>query len=171
MAHFRFDLARLRTPVHCEPGFSDALTRVAPSSAPGAGYGLFSVVALAGQIPLYEYTGTPVTSEQADKYPNAYMFSSDLYGVLDASRGVCSPAKFVNTKGRLLAQNNCKFVTREGHIFLSTTREIAEGEELFAPYGKQTLPRWPMTFLGCAWAEKIEFVRSVICRLKLYVEV
>ena len=102
-------------------------------------YGLFSVVALASQIPLYEYTGAPVTTEQADKYPNAYMFSSELYGVLDASRDVCSPAKFVNTKGKVLAENNCEFITHEGNIFLSTIRAIAQGEELFAPYNTETL--------------------------------
>lgn len=160
MAQFRFDVARLRTPVSCGPGFSDGITRVGASSVRGAGYGLFSVVALASQIPLYEYTGTLVTTEQADRYPNAYMFSSELFGVLDASQDICSPAKFVNTKGRLLAlENNCEFVTHEGHIFLSTSRAITQGEELFAPYGQQT-PKWPMTFLGCARAEKIEFVRS-----------
>ena len=158
MAHFRFDLARLRTPAHCGPGFSDPITRVGPSSAPGAGYGLFSVVALASRIPLYEYTGTPVTTEQADKYPNAYMFSSELYGVLDASRDVCSPAKFVNTKGRVWAENNCEFETHEGNIFLSTTRAIAQGEELFARYNEETV-QWPMTYLGDARVEKIEFVR------------
>lgn len=158
MANFRFDLARVRSPKHCEPGFGDAITRVGPSSAPGAGYGLFSVVDLAPQIPLYEYTGVPVTTELADKYPNAYMFSSELYGVLDASRHVCSPAKFVNTKGEK-AENNCAFVTHEGNIFLSTIRAIAQGEELFAPYNTEN-STWPMTFLGDARAEKVDFVRS-----------
>lgn len=159
MAHFRFDSARLRTPKHCGPGFSDKFTRVAPSSVSGAGYGIFSVAALASQIPLYEYTGRSITTEQADRYPNAYMFGSELCEVLDASQDICSPAKFINTKGQTISgQNNCEFVTHEGHIFLSTTRDIAQGEELFAPYGKQA-PKWPMTFLGNACSEKIDFVR------------
>lgn len=131
---------------------------VAKSTLPGAGYGLFSEKKLGAGRPLYEYTGRSVTHEQADKYPNAYMFNSELSEVLDASQDICSPAKFVNTKGQTKCQNNCEFVTHEKRIFLSTTRAIGKGEELFAPYGKDT-PKWPMTFLGDAQKKKFDFMR------------
>lgn len=159
MSHYKFDLARLRTPVHCEPGFSDGITRVGKSSLPDAGYGLFAEVAISANTPLYEYTGTQVTVEHADRYPNAYMFSSHLFGVLDASREICSPAKFVNTKGpEIGGDNNCEFVDHEGRVFLLTSTTIAKGQELCSPYGRQN-PKWPMTFLGCASREKIDFIR------------
>lgn len=159
MSHYKFDLARLRTPVYCEPGFNDGITRIARSPLPDAGYGLFAEVAINAKTPLYEYTGKQVTEEHADRYPNAYMFSSHLYGVLDASQEVCSPAKFVNTKGPVLGGgNNCEFLTHEGRVFLITSRAIAKGEELCSPYGRQN-PKWPMTFVGCAVKEKIAFAR------------
>lgn len=159
MTHFHFDKARLRTPEYCEPGFNDGITRVAASSVPGAGYGLFAEIHLARGKPLYEYTGRSVTLEYADKYPNAYMFNSPLSGVVDASQDICSPAKFVNTKGRILGKgNNCQFMTHEDRIFLFTSAAIAQGAELFTPYGKQAV-QWPMTFLGNACKDKFGFAR------------
>lgn len=155
-----YEAAIQRTPTYCGPAFRDELTRVARSGLKNAGNGLFAHVPLQRNMPLYQYTGKLVPLATADGYPNAYQYKCPLNPsqVLDASQEICSPAKFVNRNSK--RDCNCKFVhTAEGHVVLITTRDIAAGEELFAPYAKQGYrpPTWPNTFLGCAEKEQDEF--------------
>lgn len=96
----------------------------------------------------------------ADRYPNAYHFKcpDPSLLVLDASQEICSPAKFVNTNAP--KKCNCRFVAKDGLIYLVTNKDIATREELIAEYthGKgYHAPSWPKTFLGCAEKEKSKF--------------
>ncbi|KAL3131711.1 hypothetical protein ABBQ38_007433 [Trebouxia sp. C0009 RCD-2024] len=76
----------------------------------------------------------------------------------NASQEICSPAKFVNTNAP--KKCNCRFVAKDGLIYLVTNKDIATREELIAEYthGKgYHAPSWPKTFLGCAEKEKSKF--------------
>ncbi len=159
-----FQAAKTRSPTKCPTDFQDTFTRVAPSSISDAGRGLFAVSDLLPNFPLYVYSGLVLSEEEADRYPNAYQVGSpslpgETAEVVDASTELCSPAKYINSKGRILLRNgnNCQLRDHEGHVYLVTDKAIKAGEELFAAYGALE-PKWPMTFLGCSAQNKSAFL-------------
>ena len=153
--------ARDRTPETCEPNFIDEFTRVAVSGIKDAGNGLFACKSLPKYTILYEYTGKEISIEVADRYPNAYMIEfKDKSCILDASQEICSPAKFVNRN--IASKCNCEFVTEEDRIYLITSKDIAQNQELFVLYTTRKEyppPAWPMIFPGCAEKDKSEFAK------------
>lgn len=157
-----FLAAQTRTPKYCGHTFRDQYTRVGPSHEPDAGLGLYAVRDIEADFPLYEYTGQKVSQREADRFPNAYHFSTDVpHIVIDGSHiDNCSPARFVNTKGEYLEPpNNCGFQLHSGKIFLVTFAAVKAGDELFAPYGTEKMAKWPEAFCGCAVTQKEDFVR------------
>lgn len=132
---------------------------MAPSKVKGGGYGLFAVSFLHADYALYKYTGVPVTRQEAEQYPNAFHFDTSSNVVLDASQNICSPAKYINSKGPWLSRNNCQFELHNGCIYLVTLKCVKPGTELFAAYGPEPMAVWPEAYLGCAAKEKSAFVR------------
>ena len=96
---------------------------------------------------LYVYTGVKRTSQDADRYPNAYQLDLNDGSVCDAGdASQSSPARWVNTRDRDLqlgtlfgqasgsAQDNCEYEEYNGKHYLVTIRSIKPFQELFASY-------------------------------------
>lgn len=128
-----------------------------------AGRGLFAMRKIPAGFVLYVYTGVKRTSQDADRYPNAYQLDLNDGSVCDAGDAShSSPARWVNTRdgdlqlARLLdqvsesAQNNCEYEEYSGTLYLVTTRSIKPFQELFASYDREDegFPEWPQVFLG-----------------------
>ena len=151
--------AERRTPIVTSL-YRDKWTAVAKSTV--AGRGLFAMRKIPAGFALYVYTGVKRTSQDADRYPNAYQLELNDGSFCDAGDAShSSPARWVNTRDRDLklpridqvsesAQNNCEYEEYNGKLYLVTTCSIKPFQELFASYGQanEGFPEWPQGFLG-----------------------
>lgn len=127
------------------------------------GRGLFAMRKIPAGFALYVYTGVKRTSQDADRYPNAYQLDLNDGSVCDAGDAShSSPARWVDTRDKDLqlatllskvtgsAQNNCEYEEHNGKLYLVTTRSIKPFQELFASYNREDegFPEWPQAFLG-----------------------
>ena len=113
--------------------------RVAPSTIEGAGEGLFATQAIAADETIGFYRGEVLTLREALQLkdrdylmggfgPNAHV---------DASKAFAMPGRYVNDAfdpGRLNARFDKSRKTRSARVV--ALRDIEEGEEIFASYGR-----------------------------------
>ena len=80
-----------------------------------------------------EYTGKRVTSEEADKRPNRYLFEVDEKWTIDGSPRE-NLARYINHS----CDPNCEAVhyTEDDEIIIEAIRSIKAGEELTYDYGQ-----------------------------------
>lgn len=91
--------AERRTPTGVTSLYRDKWTAVAKSTV--AGRGLFAMRKIPAGFALYVYTGVKRTSQDADRYPNAYQLELNDGSFCDAGDAShSSPARWVNTRDR-----------------------------------------------------------------------
>ena len=107
--------------------------RVAKSSVPGAGRGVFARKDIPGGTRVAEYTGKVCRDAeyaQEDEGDYVVLFAIGRGRVLDPRKGNASVARWINHS----CDPNCA-ATREGdRIFIGTLRPLRAGEELFYNY-------------------------------------
>lgn len=132
-----------------EPG----LFSVERSIIPLAGMGLFTNVDIKQGEILGEYYGTRFSLKEAKKLPKSeavYLFITDSGAVILPDENC--PFRYINDtidlEISLLAKRpiyldseeysyNVKWVTRDDNVYITTTRDIKNGEELFIPYSDE----------------------------------
>lgn len=116
--------------------------RVAPSTIPGAGLGLFAVMDMRRGDPLCWVSGQMMTEEEAARFAARSKHGSRYFlGTSEGVLNVRSAARYANdacgpvrTPG---VRNNCRFVEEEdGSVSLEATRPIRAGQECFVGYGR-----------------------------------
>lgn len=93
-----------------------------------------------------EYTGVPLTNEEADARPNRYLFEVSSKVTIDGS-GRDNKARYINHSCR----PNCEANIKKGRIFISAIKNIANGEELTYDYGKEYFNEYIKPY-GCTCA-------------------
>ena len=128
------------------------IVRIAPSTIPSAGNGLFAIRDLPSHCPLGFYFGVPMTEDEFDSLKDHLGMASHysiMYRrtVLDASDENGQP--YTDPDGRLFCPfhfmnedrtgkcQNIAFLegAKVNQIICSTTRKIKKGDELFVSYG------------------------------------
>ena len=134
------------------------LTRVGPSSIPGAGLGLHAVSHLPRGLPLFTYSGGFVSEEEALMWPNAHHLHLEGSGKCTDGSKVGSkretPMKYINSAD--IDSANCRFDEREDRIFVIVLRDILPIEELLIEY---EVMEWPHNFHGCAIQRPAKFIK------------
>ena len=113
--------------------------RVAPSTIKGAGEGLFATQDIAAQETIGFYRGEVLTLREAMalKDRDYLMGGFGPNAHVDASKAFAMPGRYVNDAfdpGRLNARFDKSRKTRSARVV--ALRDIVEGEEIFAAYGR-----------------------------------
>jgi len=113
------------------------------SRIPNAGKGLFTRQSIPKGTRIIEYKGRITTWEkvlQTDVF-NGYVFYINRNHVIDAKPCLASLARFANDakgfnkiKGMV---NNSKFVKEDLKVFITSTKDIPAGAEIFVSYKKE----------------------------------
>ena len=107
--------------------------RVAKSSVPGAGRGVFAKVNIPAKTRVAEYTGVVCSDKEydfEDEGDYVVLFSVGRGRVIDPRKGNASVARWLNHS----CDPNCEASEDEGRIFIETLRRMKAGEELFYNY-------------------------------------
>lgn len=120
----------------------DRQLRVRKSSIPGAGKGLFTSVEILKGGLVTEYKGRLCRWKEVkdqDGY-NAYIFKINESWAIDGLRTLSAKGRYANdARGiRRVAgcRNNSEYITRGKRCYISATRRIRAGEEVFVDYGR-----------------------------------
>jgi len=109
------------------------LLRVAKSSVPGAGRGVFAKAALRKGTRVAEYTGVVCNDKDynfEDEGDYAVLFSVGRGKVIDPRKGNGSVARWLNHS----CDPNCRATQEDGRIFIETIKSVKAGDELFYNY-------------------------------------
>ncbi len=107
--------------------------RIKKSTIPGAGRGLFAKNGLLVGDVIDTYKGEFKTPEEYNNGLSVYgMWNRGL--VIDAYRTQSCISRLIND-GRDERENNCRFVSYMGNVYVVVIRNIRAGEELLASYG------------------------------------
>ena len=111
--------------------------RVATSTIPHAGSGLFATERLVKGAVVVEYTGEVLRAREATRRRDrTYMKMVSLDKHIDAvDPAKSSVARYANDHPDA-ARINCRFHTVQGRVLLRTLRAVNPGEELFVSYGR-----------------------------------
>ena len=96
------------------------------------GLGLFTLRPIKSGKRIIEYTGTIITSEEADRRGGKYLFELDEKHAVDGTRR-SNLARYINHSCR----PNAEGLTTGKRIWIWAVRDIEAGEELTLDYGKQ----------------------------------
>jgi uncharacterized protein len=122
----------------------DEFLVVKKSIIPGAGKGLFTKVGIQKGTRITEYKGEiktwkQVEAEVDDHIGYAFWFSNQH--VIDAWQTKEGVAHYANDAKGLVkvpgAVNNSEYVTEKGRCYISATRNIPAGSEIFVDYGRE----------------------------------
>lgn len=132
-----------KTHPYCGPHTDQVLgLRVAKSTIPLAGMGLFATRGFKKDEVICEYGGEKLTVDQYDRRygddaMGSYGIQLDSKHIIDArktSAGVARYACDYHGSGR---RPNAEYVTDGGKIHIVATRRIAAGEEILTDYGDE----------------------------------
>lgn len=112
------------------------------SIIPGAGKGLFTKVDVPKDTLIVEYKGKlrPWKEVEAEDGENSYIFQISNRWAVDAEKTMWAMGRFANDargEGRKLGhRNNCQYVVKGLKVYISSTRKIYAGSEIFVDYGR-----------------------------------
>ena len=107
--------------------------RVAKSSVPGAGRGVFAKTDIPAETRVAEYTGVVCSDKEydyEDEGDYVVLFSVGRGRVIDPRKGNGSVARWLNHS----CDPNCQATQEKGRIFIETVKAVKAGEELFYNY-------------------------------------
>lgn len=113
------------------------------SGLPGAGKGLFTRIFIPKGTKIVEYKGTITTWKEVDhkQGENGYIYYVKRNYVIDARPHPEALARYANdARGlfRVKGMNNNAEYTEEGNkVFITATKDIYPGKEIFVAYGKE----------------------------------
>ncbi|MBC7849873.1 MAG: SET domain-containing protein-lysine N-methyltransferase [Chitinophagaceae bacterium] len=116
---------------------------VKKSSLPEAGKGLFTKTSIKKGTPIVEYKGKITTWKevQHDEGKNGYIYYITRNLVIDAGKYRSALARYANDARGLKringTRNNAKYVEKGRQVFITATKDIQPGEEIFVGYGKE----------------------------------
>ena len=99
--------------------------------AAGTGLGFFTLVPVAEDKKIIEYTGIILTAEEADKTDGKYLMSLDGDYFIDGSFE-SNAARYINHS----CQPNAKAYRTGARVWIWSIRAIEAGEEITYDYGK-----------------------------------
>jgi hypothetical protein len=112
------------------------------STLPGAGKGLFTKTFIPKNSRIVEYKGKVTSWKEADHKDgnNLYIFYVNKNHVIDADGNKKFLARYANdargvSKVKGLS-NNSQYQNYNGRIYITATRDIEAGSEIFVGYGK-----------------------------------
>jgi hypothetical protein len=112
------------------------------STLPGAGKGLFTKTFIPKNSRIVEYKGEVTSWKEADHKDgnNLYIFYVNKNHVIDADGNKKFLARYANdargfSKVKGLS-NNSQYQNYNGRIYITATRDIEAGSEIFVGYGK-----------------------------------
>ncbi|MEP7238572.1 MAG: SET domain-containing protein-lysine N-methyltransferase [Ferruginibacter sp.] len=113
------------------------------STLSGAGKGLFTKTFISKGDKIVEYTGKISTWNDADHKDgkNLYIFYVNRNHVINADNHKKGMAQYANDARGITkikgVNNNSAYKEENKRIFITATRNIAPGEEIFVGYGKE----------------------------------
>ncbi len=116
---------------------------VKTSTIPASGMGLFTRKFIPKNTRIIEYKGKMVTWKEVDhrEGSNGYIYYIDRKHVVDAYTYKKALGRFANDAmgiSRIKGiRNNSEYVTDGLKVFIESARDIAAGEEILVPYGKE----------------------------------
>jgi hypothetical protein len=117
---------------------------VKKSQLTGAGKGLFTKTFIKKGTRIVEYKGEIYTWKEVEKMPdwrNGYVFYFNLKYVIDAWKTKKSVAHFANDAAGIIRvkglRNNSEYQTEGKRCFITATRDIPAGSEIFVDYGRE----------------------------------
>ncbi|MFM9052710.1 MAG: SET domain-containing protein [Bacteroidota bacterium] len=116
--------------------------RIRKSTIPQAGKGLFTTVEIPKGSRITEYNGRLCKwrdVKEEDGY-NAYIFKINETWAIDGLRTLRSKGRYANDARGLVrvagCRNNSEYITKGKKCYISATRKIKKGEEVFVDYGQ-----------------------------------
>jgi uncharacterized protein len=120
----------------------DRYLRVKRSTIPKSGKGLFTTVDIPKGGLVCEYKGRLARwrdMKDEDGY-NGYIFKINRIWAIDAQRMLSAKGRYANDARGLSrapgCRNNAEYITRGLKCYISTTRRLRAGEEVFVDYGQ-----------------------------------
>ena len=120
----------------------DRFLKVKRSQIPGSGKGLFTTVEIPKGGLACEYKGRLGRwrdMKDEDGY-NGYIFKVNNVWAIDAQRTLRAKGRYANDARGLNrkpgCRNNAEYITKGLKCYISTTRKIRAGEEIFVDYGQ-----------------------------------
>lgn len=113
------------------------------SGLPGAGKGLFTKVFIPKGTKIVEYKGTITTWKEVDhkQGENGYIYYVKRNYVIDARPHPTALARYANdAKGLFRVKgmtNNAEYTEENNQVFITATKDIDPGQEIFVDYGKE----------------------------------
>ncbi len=114
------------------------------STLPGAGKGLFTKVFIPNGTRIVEYKGEILTWKDVGKMPddrNGYVFYVNSKHVIDAWNHKNALGRYANdAKGITRIEglkSNSEYIVDKKRCFITATRDIAAGSEIFVEYGAE----------------------------------
>jgi len=117
--------------------------KVKRSKLKGAGKGLFTTKAIPKGTKIVEYKGRVTTWKEVNeqKGHNGYIYYVNRRHVIDAWRTRSALARYANdAQGLVRAEglrNNCSYEEEGLRVFITSTKDIPAGSELFVGYGRE----------------------------------
>jgi hypothetical protein len=115
--------------------------RVRKSQLPGAGKGLFTTQAIEKGTRIVEYKGKISTWKEVDHEDNGNIYYVNRNHVIDARPYTKAMARYANdAKGLIRVEglsNNAKYEEDKLKVYITATRHIPAGAEIFVGYGKE----------------------------------
>lgn len=108
------------------------------------GKGLFAEENIPKGKYLIEYTGKLVKKEDLEKINSKYLFEIDKKGTTINGNVPSNVARYINHSCR----PNCEADGPEGHVYISSLKNIKAGEELTYDYGKEYFDEYIKPY-GC----------------------
>lgn len=100
------------------------------------GKGLFAAEEIPKDVCVIEYTGRPISEEEAERDNGKYLFEVAKGKTVDGNIP-SNTARYINHSCR----PNCEAIGRAGRVFIFSIKRIKAGEELFYDYGKEYFDR------------------------------
>lgn len=116
--------------------------KLAPSSIPNGGWGLFTTKEFPANSKIADYTGNIVSTREWNRNQSSYGASLGPNRVIDARSTQSGIARYSNDcrnqnrgAGHCRGNNSSLRITRQNKIILESTRRLAANEEVFNAYG------------------------------------
>jgi SET domain-containing protein len=111
------------------------------SQLENAGKGLFTKVLIPKGTDIVEYTGKVTTWKEAKHQDNGYIYYVTRNHVIDARATPRALARYANDARGLVRQpgllNNAEYTEKNNKVFITATKDILPGQEIFVSYGKE----------------------------------
>jgi hypothetical protein len=120
----------------------ESYLKIKKSLIPGAGKGLFTTIDIPAKTLIVEYKGNLVPWKEVkdiDGY-NAYIFKINNRWAVDAMHDLDVIGRYANdARGFARAEgmrNNCEYIVKGKKVYISATRKIHKGTEIYVDYGR-----------------------------------